>query len=213
MSTTATHVAPASTPMPRAAPASTLGPHVAPTSPNASSSAPRTALASHFAQPPPPLCTSDDIRLPSRSTPTSGHRSTTPSPWLVTPTAPTRWSPIVPSVSPSLSIVYSSPLPLLPRHCLRSQPLSVARSQTPTGVALWRSTRPCCLTAHGTWFLGLLGPMSSSGSRSSSTSSRWMALLTSTRLIGSSRGSLNALGWTTMRPSAPSSSLPLSRLC
>jgi hypothetical protein len=37
---------------------------------------------------PPPLCTSDDIRLSSRSTPTSGRRSTTPSPWLVTPPHP-----------------------------------------------------------------------------------------------------------------------------
>jgi hypothetical protein len=34
-----------------------------------------------------------------------------------------------------------------------------------------------------------------------------------TRLIGSSGGSLSALGWTTTRPSAPSSSLPSSGLC
>jgi hypothetical protein len=70
-----------------------------------------------------------------------------------------------------------------------------------------------CPTAHGTWFLDLLGPMSSPTSGSSSISSRWMALLISKRLVGSSGASLNALGWTTTRPSAPSSSSPLSRLC
>jgi hypothetical protein len=53
-----------------------------------------------------------------------GRRSTTPSPWLVTPTAPTRWSPVVLSGSPSPWIIYSSPPPLLPRRCLRSRPLS-----------------------------------------------------------------------------------------
>jgi hypothetical protein len=82
----------------------------------------------------------------------------------------------------------------LPRHCLRSRPLSVALSQTPTGGALWRSTRPCCLTTRGTWFLGLLGPMSSPVSGSLSTSSRRMALLIDTRFVGSSGASLSAPG-------------------
>jgi hypothetical protein len=71
--------------------------------------------------------------------------------------------------SPSPWSVYSSPPSLLPRHCLQSQPLSVARSRTPTGIAMW-STRPYCLTARGTWFLGLLEPMSPPTSGSSSTS-------------------------------------------
>jgi hypothetical protein len=96
--------------------------------------------------------------------------------------------------SPSPWIIYNSPPLPLPLHCLQSRPLSVARSWTPTGVTLWRSTRPCCLTARGTWFLGLRGAMSSPTSRSSSTSSKRMALLIGTRLVGSSEASLNALG-------------------
>jgi hypothetical protein len=92
------------------------------------------------------------------------------------PAAPTRWSPIVLPGSPNLWIVYSPLPPPLPRHCLRFRPLSVARKWTPTGIVLWRSTRPCCLTARGTWFLGLLGPMSSPTSGSSSTSSSgWLS--------------------------------------
>jgi hypothetical protein len=93
------------------------------------------------ASPSPPLCTNDDIRLPRRSPPAPGRRSTTPSPWLVTPTAPTQWSLVVLPGSPSPWIVYSSPPTPLPQHCFRSRPLSVARSRTPTGFALWRSTR------------------------------------------------------------------------
>jgi hypothetical protein len=83
----------------------------------------------------------------------------------------------------------------------------------PIGVALWRSTRLCCLTARGTWFLNLLGPMSSPTSGSSSTSSRQMTLLTGIRLVESFEDSLSATGWTTMRPLALSSSLPPSGLC
>jgi hypothetical protein len=41
-----------------------------------------------------------------------------------------------------------------------------------------------CPTTHGTWFLGLLGPMSSPTSGSSSTSSMWMTLWIGTRLVG-----------------------------
>jgi hypothetical protein len=77
----------------------------------------------------PPWCTSNDIRPLCQSPLASGRRSTTPSPWLVTPAARTPWSPVVLSGSPSPWIVYSSPPPPLPRHCLRSRPLSVARSQ------------------------------------------------------------------------------------
>jgi hypothetical protein len=44
-------------------------------------------------------------------------RSITPSLWLVTPTAPTRWSLVVLSGSPSPWIAYSSPPPPLPGHC------------------------------------------------------------------------------------------------
>jgi hypothetical protein len=173
--------------------------------------APCAASASHFIEP--PWCTSDVIQPPRWSPLTPGRLSTTPSPWLVTTTARTRWSLIVLPGSPSPLIVYNSQSPPLPRHCLRSRPLSVARSQTPTGVTLWRSMRPCCLTSCGTWFLGLLGPMSSLTSGSSSTSSRHMALLIDIRLVGSSETSLSVPGWTTMRPSAPSSSLPSSGLC
>jgi hypothetical protein len=54
--------------------------------------------------------------------------------------------------------------------------------------------RPCCLTARVTWFLGLLGPMLSPTSGSSSTSSRRMALLTVIRLTEFSSGSLSTLG-------------------
>jgi hypothetical protein len=115
----------------------------------------------------------------------SGHQSTTPSPWLVTPAAPTRWSPVVLPRSPSPLIVYNIPPSPLPRHCLRSRPLSAARSRTPTSVTLWRSTRSCCLTTRGTWFLSLLRLMSSPISGSSSASLRRMTLLISTRLVGS----------------------------
>jgi hypothetical protein len=116
--------------------------------------------------------------------------------------------------SPSPWIIYNSPPPPLLRHCLRSRPLSIAHSRTPTGVTLLRrSTRPCCLTARGAWFLDLLGLMSSPASGSSSTSSRWMALLTGTKLVGSFGGSLSAPGWTMMRHSTPSSSLQPSKPC
>jgi hypothetical protein len=102
-------------------------------------------------------CTSDDIRPSCRSLLAPGHRSTTASPWLMTPTAPTRWSHVMLPGSPNPWIVYScQSLPPLPRHCLWSRPLSIARSWTPIGIALWRSTRPCCLTARETWFLDLL---------------------------------------------------------
>jgi hypothetical protein len=87
-----------------------------------SSSAPRTALASRS---PPLLCTSDDVRLPPRSPPTSGRRSTTPSLLLVTPAAPTRWSFVVLPGSPSPWIVYNSPPLPLPRQ---SPVLSSVRS-------------------------------------------------------------------------------------
>jgi hypothetical protein len=173
--------------------------------------APRAASASHFIEP--PWCTSDVIQPPRRSPLTPDRLSTTPSPWLVTTAARTRWSLIVLPGSPSPLTVYNSQSLSLPRHCLRSRPLSVACSQTPTGITLWRSMRPCCLTSCGAWFLGLLGPMSSPVSVSSSTSSRQMALLIDTRLVGSSEASLSVPGWTTMRPSAPSSSLPSSGLC
>jgi hypothetical protein len=104
------------------------------------------------------------------------------------PTAPTQWSPIMLLESPSPWIIYNSPPPLLPRHFHRSRPLSVAHSRTPIGIALWRRImRPCYLTTHETSFLSLIGPMSSPASGSSSTSSRWMAHLTDTRIIGSSR--------------------------
>jgi hypothetical protein len=99
----------------------------------------------------------------------------------------TRWSPIVLSGSPSPCVLYSSLSPLLPRHCLRSWLLSITRSWTSTSVTLWRrGTRPCCLTSRGTWFLGLLGSMSSPVSASSSTHSRRMTLWAGTRRIGSS---------------------------
>jgi hypothetical protein len=59
-------------------------------------------------QAPPPL-----VYQRRHPAPVSSRRSTTPSPLLVTPAAPTRWSPIVLPRSPSLWIVYSSPpLPL-----------------------------------------------------------------------------------------------------
>jgi hypothetical protein len=99
---------------------------------------PRPRHAQHWinASPSPPWCTSDDIRHPRRSPLAPGRRSTTPSPWLVTLAAHTRWSLVVLPRSPSPWIIYNSPPPPLPRHCLQSRPLFVARSRTPTGVAL-----------------------------------------------------------------------------
>jgi hypothetical protein len=128
----ASHVVPA----PHAAPTPQPPPRAASMSPPT----PRAASASRFTEP--PWCISDDIQPPRRSPLTLGHWSTTPSLWLVTPAARTRWSPVMLPGSPSPWIVYSSPPPPLPRHCLWSRPLPVARSRTPTGVALWRSTRP-----------------------------------------------------------------------
>jgi hypothetical protein len=72
------------------------------------------------ASPSPSWCTSDDIRPPRRSPLASGRRSTTPSPWLVTPVAPARWSLVMLPGSLCTWIVYNSPPPLLPRHCLWS---------------------------------------------------------------------------------------------
>jgi hypothetical protein len=159
-------------------------------------SVPCTASASHFTEPPGVPATNSNPRAGALSRQVVG-----------LPPCHHGSSPVMLPGSPSMWIVYSSP-PLLPRHCLRSRPLSVARLQIPISVTL-----PCCLTAHGTWFLGLQGPTSTPTSGSLSTSSRRMALLTGTRLVGSSEGSLSAPRWTTMRPSAPSSSLPLSELC
>jgi hypothetical protein len=81
----------------------------------------------------------------------------------------------------------------------------------------WRRTmeeyEACCLTACEIWFLGLLRPMSPPASGSSSISSRWMTLLTGTRLVVSYGGSLSAPRWTTMKPLALSSDLLPSGLC
>jgi hypothetical protein len=68
----------------------------------------------HASPSPPPLCTSDNIRLLRQSPPAPSRQSTTPSLWLVTPATPTRWSPVVLPGSPSPWIVYSSPPPPLP---------------------------------------------------------------------------------------------------
>jgi hypothetical protein len=115
-------------------------PHAAPVPQPATRAAPtpRPCHAQHRinASPSPPWCTSNDIRHPRRSPLAPGRRSTTPSPWLVTLAARTRWSLVVLPRSPSPWIVYNSLPPPLPRHCLQSRPLFVARSRTPTGVAL-----------------------------------------------------------------------------
>jgi hypothetical protein len=171
---------------------------------------PRAISASRFTAP--PWCTNDDIRPPRQP---SGAGSSVYHPVAVAHD-PRSTHPMV----THRAVMVTEPVDRLqlsaaaaPQHCLRSRPLSVARARTPTGVALWRSTRPCCLTTRGTWFLSLLGPMSSPASESSSISSRRMALLIGTRLVGSSGASLSAPGWTTTRPSAPSLSLPPSGLC
>jgi hypothetical protein len=195
--------APEPPPEPRAAPVHQPAPPLPPPTPRAISASRFTA---------PPWCTNDDIRPPRQP---SGAGSSVYHPVAVAHD-PRRTHPMV----THRAVMVTEPVDRLQlsaaaasQHCLRSRPLSVAHARTPTGVALWRSTRPCCLTTRGTWFLSLLGPMSSPASESSSISSRRMALLIGTRLVGSSGASLSAPGWTTTRPSAPSLSLPPSGLC
>jgi hypothetical protein len=96
--------------------------------------APHTTSASRFTEP--PWCTSDGIRPPCQTSPAPGCPSTTPSSWPMIAAAPTRWSPVVLPGSPSPWVVYNSPSLPLPGLCLRSHPLSIACSRTPTGVAL-----------------------------------------------------------------------------
>jgi hypothetical protein len=79
---------------------------------------------------------------------------------------------------------------------LSSAATPLTLSPVPTSIySVLTNPHRCCameeeyeallLTARETWFLGLLGPMSSQTSGSSSTSSRRMILLTGTRLVGS----------------------------
>jgi hypothetical protein len=181
-------VAPSTQPMPRVAPMLQTALCAAPTSPSvprttsvspfACLSMPHAVLASRFAQPP---------GVPARTS--SPHAKSS------------FYHPIFMARDPC------STHSMFTRHAadvmkpvdrlqLSSAATPLTLSPVPTSIySVLTNPHRCCameeeyeallLTARETWFLGLLGPMSSQTSGSSSTSSRRMILLTRTRLVGS----------------------------